>query len=145
MEHFRDPIARLREMTIALVPNGRLYMTFAPWLSPYGSHLQFMTLMPWINVLFSERTIMAVRPRYKSDGATSYQEVRGGLNKMTLARLERMASRIGLLAVYRKDICVLSLSPVSKVPLVREYLTYQVNSVFALQAASPEVCVDEQS
>lgn len=39
-----------------------LLITFGcPWLSPYGSHMHFFTKMPWINVFFSETTVMRVR------------------------------------------------------------------------------------
>ena len=55
MEHFPEPEETLKEMISALTPEGRLFITFGnPWFSPYGSHMQFFTKVPWVNILFSE-------------------------------------------------------------------------------------------
>ena len=68
MEHFGDPARILDVMKSALKPDGRLYITFGPpWYAPYGSHMHFFTRVPWVNLLFSERTVMAVRARYRND------------------------------------------------------------------------------
>jgi hypothetical protein len=73
----------LDEMRLAACPGGCVLITFfEPWLSPYGSHMSHFTRVPWINVLFSERTVMNVRSLFRSDGATRYEDVEGGLNRI---------------------------------------------------------------
>ncbi|CAN5864331.1 hypothetical protein BH24ACI4_BH24ACI4_08100 [soil metagenome] len=54
------------------------------------------TKLPWVNVLFSERTVMQVRARFRDDGATRYEEVVMGLNRMTIARFERLIRASGM-------------------------------------------------
>src|SRR5262249_215722 len=86
MEHFKDPADALGKMKTGLRDGGIILVTFGPtWFSPYGSHMHFFCKVPWLNVLFSEATIMNVRRHYIDDGATRFEEVEGGLNKMTVA------------------------------------------------------------
>src|SRR6266446_6644957 len=59
MEHFSDPLSILEEMKSALKSKGSILITFAPpWFAPYGSHMHFFTKVPWVNILFSEKTVM---------------------------------------------------------------------------------------
>ena len=134
-EHFQDPQAVLEEMKSLITDSGRILITFSPpWLSPYGSHMHFFTRVPWVNVLFPERAVMAVRSRFRDDGARKYEEVESGLNKMTLGRFERIAASCGLEIAYKRYRCVKGLDLLGKVPLVREYF---VNSVSAILVKRP--------
>ena len=38
-----------------------------------------ITKLPWVNLLFPERVVLAVRSRYRTDGATRYEDCGGGL------------------------------------------------------------------
>ncbi|HET6232057.1 MAG TPA: class I SAM-dependent methyltransferase [Longimicrobiaceae bacterium] len=135
MEHFGDPAAVLGAMRSALAPGGRLLVTFGPpWMAPSGSHMHFFTRVPWVNLLFSERTVMAVRARYRSDGARRYEEVESGLNRMTLRRFERVAARSGLRFVRRDYRCVKGLHFLARLPAARELF---VNVVDAVLEAEP--------
>jgi ubiquinone/menaquinone biosynthesis C-methylase UbiE len=90
-EHYGDPEAVLRQMRQLLRPGGSAYISFGPpWWHPYGSHLSFMGVPPWSHVLFKEGTILEMRARYRSDGARRFEDVEGGLNRMTIARFERL-------------------------------------------------------
>jgi SAM-dependent methyltransferase len=109
MEHFEDPVKILDEMKSALNQDGKILITFAPpWFAPYGSHMHFFCKVPWINILFSERTVMKVRSNFRSDGATKYEEVESGLNKMTVTKFERIVANAKLtfeiIAVLRGSI-----------------------------------------
>lgn len=144
MEHFADPEAVLVQMRAALRPGGRILVSFdCPWLSPYGSHMHFFTRVPWVNILFSERTVMAVRGRFRSDGATRYEEVESGLNRMTVGRFERIAAQSGTRMDRRLYRCIKGLDFLGKLPLARELFINHVSCVLespappATRAASP--------
>jgi len=123
-EHFADPAAELLSMRAAARSGGLVIVSFAePWLSPHGSHMVHFTKLPWVNVLFSERTVMQVRARFRDDGATRYEEVVMGLNRMTIARFERLIRASGMTVESLNLFPVKGLPLVSKVPVLREFLT----------------------
>jgi SAM-dependent methyltransferase len=131
-EHFPDPVAILAEMTAALAPAGRILVTFGPpWMAPYGSHMYFFTKMPWVNLVFSERTVMRVRSRFRSDGAERYEDVEGGLNRMTVSRFERLIAESGLRLETCRYRAVKGLDFLTPVPVVRELFVNVVTCVLA--------------
>ncbi len=130
MEHFSDPAAVLAAMKAALRPTGKLLITFGPpWFAPYGSHMFFFTKVPWVNLLFAEQTVLTVRSRFRSDSAARYEEVESGLNRMSLAKFERLVSAAGLRFDFRRYDCSLGLSPLGKVPGLRELFVNRVSCI----------------
>lgn len=90
-EHFADPAAVLEVMRSALKPTGYVLASFGPtWYHPLGGHL--FSVFPWAHLLFTEKALMRWRSDYKSDGATRFHEVNGGLNQMTIRRFERIVA-----------------------------------------------------
>ena len=90
-EHYERPEQILEQIHRLLAPGGRLLISFGPpWKNPYGSHMWFFNRWPWIHLAFREETIMAVRSLYRADGARKFEEVDGGLNRMTLQRFLRL-------------------------------------------------------
>ena len=88
-EHFSDPEGALRLMRSFLVGQGRLVIAFGPtWYHPYGGHL--FSVFPWAHLVFTEAALVRWRSDFKSDGATRFREVEGGLNCMTIARFDRI-------------------------------------------------------
>jgi SAM-dependent methyltransferase len=88
-EHFANPEAILATMHDLLKPGGLLLTSFGPtWFHPYGGHL--VSVFPWAHLIFSERALMRWRSDIRSDGATRFRDVEGGLNQMTIKRFERM-------------------------------------------------------
>jgi 2-polyprenyl-3-methyl-5-hydroxy-6-metoxy-1,4-benzoquinol methylase len=131
IEHFRDPereVARMCSMA-----TEEVLISFAePWYSPYGTHLGGTTRLPWLNLIFSERTLMNVRNLYPdgTDGARRFVDVRGGLNGMTVARFERMmAAAPAMKVMYIAGRAVKGLPIVEKVPVVRELMTGAITCV----------------
>lgn len=123
-EHFSDPARVLEHMGELVRPGGRVIITFAePWYSPYGSHMSFFTRVPWVNVLWSERTVMAVRESYRDDGARRYEDVPGGLNRMTLSKFERILRASCLEIEWIRYYSTRGLPLVHRLPFVREFLT----------------------
>jgi cyclopropane fatty-acyl-phospholipid synthase-like methyltransferase len=137
-EHFSDPGAVLQEMCEAATPGGLVVITFAePWWSATGSHMNFFTRVPWANVWFSEKTLMAVRSRFRADGARRFEEVAGGLNKMTLAKFERLIAASEMKEEFRRYYATKKLPLVTRIPLMREFLVSAVAAILCKQPGLP--------
>lgn len=97
-EHLADPDDAFRSMKHRLAKGGRLAIGFGPlWKSPYGGHLQFMTRFPWAHLIFPESVIMTERKRFRpEEKAESFEQVVGGMNKMTLQRFTGIIETNGL-------------------------------------------------
>ena len=135
-EHFDDPVAILKLMGKSVRPGGLLVVAFAePWYSPHGSHMDGFCRLPWVNLLFPESTVLRVRSRYRSDNATRYSEVEGGLNRMTVARFEKIMRESGFTIRSLRLISVKRLPLVSHIPLLRELLTASCSCVLEVPAA----------
>lgn len=127
IEHFVKPEENLREMAAALAPGGRIYATFGPlWLAPFGHHMHFFTPAPWINIVFSERTVYRIRSLYRTDGYTTYSP---DLNQMTVKKFESLVEKCGLRFEHRRYRTIKDLPVVSRLPLARELFVNQVDAV----------------
>lgn len=88
-EHFDDPADVLRQMRGMIRDDGRVLIAFGcPWYHPYGGH-QF-SVFPWAHLVFTEKALIRWRSDFKSDGATRFCEVEGGLNQMSVRRMKRI-------------------------------------------------------
>jgi SAM-dependent methyltransferase len=129
-EHFADPTGVLDAMRSMVKPDGLVIISFAePWLSPHGSHMNDFTKIPWVNALFPETTVMRFRAWFRDDGATRYEDVRGGLNRMTLAKFENIIRGTGMETAFLKYRTVKGLPLVATIPLVREFLVAAVTCI----------------
>jgi ubiquinone/menaquinone biosynthesis C-methylase UbiE len=133
MEHYPEPAATLEEMRRLLKPGGRLLITFGPpWFAPYGSHMHFFCKVPWLNLLFTERTVMAVRARFRQDGAKRYEDCESGLNKMSVAKFERIIAEAGLKVEDRRYDCIKGLNFLGRLPLLRELFINHVTATLTV-------------
>jgi len=90
-EHFADPSGILRIMNTLLQPTGEILVSFGPtWYHPLGGHL--FSVFPWAHLVFSEKALIRWRSTFKTDGATRFSEVAGGLNQMTVAKFETLVA-----------------------------------------------------
>ena len=127
MEHFVEPEANLQEIHDALVEGGQLLLSFGPpWYAPYGSHMYFFCPMPWINLMFSERTVMRVRSLYRLDGLRTYSPE---LNRMSIRKFERLIQRSAFQVAKRKYHCSKGMNLLAHIPLLRELFINQVDAV----------------
>ena len=133
MEHFKDPFSILSQMKTSIKKGGQIYITFGPpWFAPYGSHMQFFTKMPWVNILFSEKTVMNVRKHFRQDGASKYEQVKSGLNKMSINKFEKVVSICGLKVRYKKYQCIKRLNFLGKIPVLRELVINRVDCILSI-------------
>jgi SAM-dependent methyltransferase len=129
-EHFSDPAHILSLMRDRVRPGGKLVIAFAePWYSPHGHHMDGITRMPWVNLLFREADVMDVRSHYRCDGATRYDEVEGGLNQMTVARFEGLMRNSGLQVRSLRLFPVKGVPLVTKIPVIKELFTAACSAV----------------
>jgi hypothetical protein len=71
-----------------LRPGGQVVVSFGPpWFHPFGGH--FFSVFRWAHLVFSEAALIEWRSAFKTDGATRFREVEGGLNQMTVRRLRK--------------------------------------------------------
>lgn len=132
MEHFSDPLSTLREMRRLVRPGGRVVISFSPpWYSAYGAHFAYITPIPWVHFVFPERTLMRVRTRYRNDGATRFEDIEGGLNRMSVRRYFRLLREAGLEIRSSRLIAMRGLPLVTRVPGLRELATTRVVTVLA--------------
>lgn len=126
-EHFPAPEKNLDELAAAIAPGGKILITFgSPWLSPYGSHMNFFTHLPWVNVLFSEKTVFNVRRLYRDDASRGYLPT---INKMTIRRFERTIDASGLRVVSLAYKAIRNLPVLSHIPGFREFFINRVNCI----------------
>lgn len=136
-EHYADPSATLRQMRELAAPGAKILISFAePWLSPRGSHMSFFTRVPWVNVLFPERAVLRVRARYRDDGATRYEEVLSGLNRMTVGKFELIIRDSGLRVEHYSLRAVKRLPLVTRFPVLREFLTAACTCILSVPGPS---------
>lgn len=122
-EHFNDPFVVLREVVRVLRDDGLIFLTSGVWAHPYGAHMNFFTKVPWVQYMFSEKTIMNVRRKYRSDGATRFCDVPGGLNKVGIRSFLRMTRRLELEVSYLRLNPVKNLVFLTRIPYINELFT----------------------
>lgn len=133
-EHYAHPDRILAQIYAHLRPGGRLLVSFGPpWKHPRGCHMMFLRPIPWMHLFFKEGTIMAVRSLYKTDGPRRFEEVEGGLNKMTVERFLRLVEESGYKIEQIRLIPIKGIEWLVKTKLLREYFT----SVVQCQLVKP--------
>lgn len=134
-EHFEDPAHVLGIMHSLLAPRGEVIVSFGPtWYHPLGGHL--FSVFPWAHLMFTEKALIRWRSDFKTDGATRFGEVAGGLNQITIRKFER------ILAASPFQVRMLECVPIRKLApfhnrLTREFTTAIVRCRLA-KAALPE-------
>ncbi|HEV2709055.1 MAG TPA: methyltransferase domain-containing protein [Edaphobacter sp.] len=120
-EHFNDAAEILRIMNSLLKPDGEILLSFGPpWYHPLGGHL--FSVFPWAHLLFSEDALIQWRSTFKSDGATRFSEVAGGLNQITIRKFEKLIAGSDFRLVNMERVPIGKLKPVHN-SFTREFTT----------------------
>lgn len=134
MEHVSDPEGAIRESLRLLKPGGRVYINFPPYFHPTGAHLSDVIGIPWVHILFSEKTLIRAYKdlvrglpdeqerlalRFGTD--PNGQEALTYINKMTIRRFHRMIKTMGISLTHYKELPLRSYFKVfAKLPLLKE-------------------------
>ncbi len=137
MEHYDDPEGFVAQVIEYVKPGGLFAIGFGPlWKAFDGAHMGFMTRVPWAHLIFPEDVIMAERRRFRpEEPATRFEDIQGGLNKMTLARFEAIMAGTGFEPVYvRRNAgdhpAVKVMDRIARIRPLREYFTNNVYGVW---------------
>lgn len=132
-EHFEDPAEILRVMARYLRPGGEALVSFGPtWYHPLGGHK--FSVFPWAHLIFTEQALLRWRKNfYPRQTARTITEC--GLNKMTVARFERLVAD----SPFR--FAEFEARPISRLrrlatPLTREFVTSVVVCRLVLRSAA---------
>ncbi len=92
LEHYDDPEGALVLMRRLVNDDGRVLIAFGPpWFHPIGGHM--FSVFPWAHLIFTESALIRWRSDLRSDGATRFSEVEGGLNGMTVKRARQLIEK----------------------------------------------------
>jgi SAM-dependent methyltransferase len=120
-EHFGDTAHVLSVMASLLRAHGEVIASFGPtWYHPLGGHL--FSVFPWAHLVFSEKALIRWRSDFKTDGATKFGEVAGGLNQMTIARFEQFVANSPFRMLELDLVPIRKLTPLHN-RLTREFTT----------------------
>jgi SAM-dependent methyltransferase len=129
-EHFADPDGVLKTMGRLLKPGGRILVDFGPpWYHPKGGHL--FSIFPWAHLLFTERAFMRWWAEFKTDGATRFGEVEGGLNQMSVERFAALVKASGYVCERLEPVPIRRTRWINTRP-TREFLTSVVRSTIRI-------------
>ena len=117
VEHIYDPERALQEALRVLKPGGRIFVNFPPYFHPTGAHLSDVIGIPWVHMLFSEKTLIAA---YKDlvKGVPDEQDrlsLRFGtdetgvehityINKMTIKRFHRILEKLNITPYWYQEL-----------------------------------------
>lgn len=146
LDHLSNTKAALNKMANLLLDDGKIINFVGGfWMSPVADHFdKFMRfLIPWRHLIFNESSLLNVRrEKYRpEDPATCFENVRGGLSKCILSTYKKAIRDLSLKVLvfetnyqlrYRYNGIAYAVSRVlTKIPFVRDFLTYSAFCVLA--------------
>lgn len=115
-EHIQLPILEkiFQVLSHSLSYGGSIYVSYPPWRSPYASHVQHVTGIPWCQFLpqglllkMIEKNNRPIVGEEESDLVAAYK----GLNRLTHRKLMKAIESSGLVPVSRKSHSIVNKLP----------------------------------
>ena len=129
-EHFDDPAEILRIMRRLSKDDGCVLAAFGPtWYHPLGGHL--FSPFPWAHLILTEKSLIRWRSDFKTDGATSFREVEGGLNQMTIRRFQSIVAESDF------EFAELEMVPIRKLKHIANRLTREFTTAIVRCKLTP--------
>jgi SAM-dependent methyltransferase len=107
LEHIVDVEGALRKARGLLAPAGRIYLSFAPFYSPFGGHQHngggFFACLPWLQLLPEGlfRRLLSIEGNSYKSGDRLREDMETVLRtRLTLGRFREAAARAGLQVGY---------------------------------------------
>jgi SAM-dependent methyltransferase len=130
-EHFVDAEHILAVMQSVLSPKGKIFITFAPpWYAPWGGRMAFFCRLPWVQILFPEKTVIEVRSLFRPTNAACYQDLH--LAKMSFRKLNRIVKQSGVRCSSMRYDCVRGMNWLRFTPL-RELFVNRISCVLTAE------------
>lgn len=143
MEHVGDPAGVLAEMARVLAPNGRLYVNFPPYNHPTGAHLSDAIGIPWVQVFFSDKTLIEAykalvsplddgreRIDFRISTNEKGEEYFSYLNKMSIKRFNALRKAVPMRAIYYHEMPLRRYFKPLCIGGLKEYFVKRVVCVF---------------
>ena len=97
-----------------MAPDGKVFVSYPPWKSPYASHVQHVVGLPWCQFLpegmllkMIEKNNRPIVGEEESDLLQAYK----GLNHLTHSKLLNAVNKSGLKMTYRKSHSIINKLP----------------------------------
>ncbi|NPV88064.1 class I SAM-dependent methyltransferase [Coprothermobacteraceae bacterium] len=138
-EHLSDPPRVLAEAYRVLKSGGKVFINSPPYFHPYGAHLSDLIGIPWVHVLFEEKTLVRAYKLLAQSTPSGAMRLKlrlgdqnGGecisyINKMTIAKFERIIKEQNPFHTVLWKLIPLrpALRPLTRTPL-REFATKMI-------------------
>ncbi len=119
-----------------LAPDGKIFVSYPPWKSPYASHLNHVIKIPWCQFLpkstldgLIEKNNHPIVGELESDLREAYD----GLNHMTHEKISKVIANTSLKQVYRKSHCIINRMPLlENIPFRIFPLNYLITKEFLM-------------
>ncbi len=140
MEHLEDPVRVLEVVRRHLGPNGRVFVEFPPYYSPYGGHQQILPRRTVAGIPYNKLPYLQLLPTplfmllTRGSGRAHEEVARLRGIRLTIAAFERIVREAGYVAVARSHylsrpshavrwgLPVIPAVVLGRLPLVREVL-----------------------
>jgi len=134
MEHVDKPLDVLNECYRVLKPGGKLYVNFPPYYHPFGAHLSDAIGIPWVHLLFSEKTLIEVykelakkhpdgeeRISFRISKDMNGKEYFSYINKMTIKKAAKIFGKTSFHISYYREVPLRKmLKPLTSIPVIKE-------------------------
>ncbi len=108
MEHLDDPARALRVVRPFLSPEGRVFVVFPPYFSPYGAHQQILPRKTLLFLPYNKLPYLQLLPRrmflaaVRGSGEAGEEVTRLAGIRLTMRKFERSAGDAGFVVIKKR-------------------------------------------